>query len=44
MNIDIVKLIETNSITKLNGNYQNKLKINLQIMNNNYFYKVFIVI
>ena len=48
MSIDIVNLIESNPLTKLNGNYQSKLveksKIFFPITNNNYFYLVFTAI
>jgi hypothetical protein len=42
MNIDIVKLIETNPITKLNGNYQNKLIDKIKNKFTNYEQQLFL--
>ena len=42
MSIDIVNLIETNPITKLNGNYQSKLIEKVKINFNNYEQQMFV--
>ena len=42
MNIDIVQLIESNPITKLNGNYQSKLIEKVKINFNNYEQQIFV--
>ena len=42
MSIDIVNLIESNPITKLNGNYQSKLITKVQSNFNNYEQQMFI--
>ena len=42
MNIDIVNLIESNPITKLNGNYQSKLIEKVQKNFNNYEQQIFL--
>ena len=42
MSIDIVNLIESNPITKLNGNYQSKLVEKVQKSFNNYEQQMFL--
>jgi len=42
MSVDIVNLIESNPITKLNGNYQSKLVENVQKTFNNYEQQMFV--
>ena len=42
MSIDIVNLIESNPITKLNGNYQSKLVEKVQNKFNNYEQQMFL--
>ena len=42
MSIDIVNLIESNPITKLNGNYQSKLVEKVQNKFNNYEQQIFL--
>ena len=42
MSIDIVNLIESNPITKLNGNYQSKLIEKVQKNFNNYEQQIFL--
>jgi len=42
MSVDIVNLIESNPLTKLNGNYQSKLVERVQKTFNNYEQQLFV--